>query len=150
MAYGYKRKRRYTRRRRPVYRRTRRRPTARRSRSIFAPRTPGAGRIPPSLRLLGDRVRDDPGFADKLMKLVKSTRYGRQLSSRANWWKSLGSEILQFHGDSGPGPRQMEALASMASWMFGQFDWQNDRAREAEYSRDPDGHPYDAFNAIEM
>lgn len=66
MAYGYKRKRRYTRRRRPVYRRRVRRPTVRRSRSIFAPRTPGAGSIPPSLRLLADRLRDDPGLVERL------------------------------------------------------------------------------------
>lgn len=149
MAYGYKRKRRYTRRRRYA---PRRRSTYRPRRSPFSGLVPNGARpprrgIPPGLLALSDRVSNDPNFADQLLKVIKSTRYGRSLASKANWWKELGADLLRDWAmpDSGPSTRQLEALASMASWMMGQFRYQNRLAEQYEYSQDPG-----EFDAVEL
>lgn len=126
MAYGYKRKRRYTRR---PYRRTYRRSRVGRRRSHFAPRTQGAGRVPRSLVALANRIRDDPGFAASVMAATsrrpdKVTPYVLPSSAKvkkayqmAKLFYDAGMDYGE-HGFSVASPAQQRFLIAAASHLW--------------------------------
>lgn len=110
MAYGYKRKRRYS--RKPYRRAYRRRGYRSRSRSHFAPRTTHAARVPRALVALADRIRGDPGFASAVKTLplaklfpAKQVRYVKPPRSEWKSWEEaqrilklspVGRKVLRY------------------------------------------------------